>query len=254
MSVIRLSSEVLRVLESGVEVKGSSLRITQQLDRKLYTAVNKALEALGLKWSRKAKAHVAPAHIDVGEIVADAVTAGYVPKPNELDYFATPPDLAERMVDEARLLRPSPTGVLEPSAGEGALLAPLVKAFPDVQSFAIELHPRRFVTLADAFRPKTVVINTDFLTFDDLSFDVIVMNPPFSGNRAAKHVAHALSLLHPGGALVAVMPASVQFRTDGHWPLLRARAQYIEPLPEGMFKESGTMVNTCLYVAVGADQ
>ncbi len=72
MSVIRLSSEALRVLESGVEVKGSSLRITQQLDRKLYTAVNKVLEALGLKWSRKEKAHVAPARVDVGDPLSEA--------------------------------------------------------------------------------------------------------------------------------------------------------------------------------------
>src|SRR3972149_847602 len=51
-----IPEEVLVVLRRAV-IEGTRLRIVEQLDRKLYVAVNKGLEAAGGKWDRKAKAH-----------------------------------------------------------------------------------------------------------------------------------------------------------------------------------------------------
>lgn len=56
------------------------------------------------------------------------------------------------------------------------------------------------------------------------------MNPPFSDVR--KHVAAALALLAPGGALVALVP--VTFQHD--------RAETLETLPDDTF--STARVNT----------
>jgi len=39
---------------STVEIEGHNVRITAQLDRKLYLAVNKVLDRIGGKWNRMA--------------------------------------------------------------------------------------------------------------------------------------------------------------------------------------------------------
>jgi hypothetical protein len=52
-----IPEQVLTVL-STVEIEGHNVRITAQLDRKLYLAVNTVLDRIGSKWNRKAKAHV----------------------------------------------------------------------------------------------------------------------------------------------------------------------------------------------------
>lgn len=54
---MRVDDEVLAVL-SRAETNGFELKLTGQLDRKLYERTNKVLEAAGGKWSRKAKAHI----------------------------------------------------------------------------------------------------------------------------------------------------------------------------------------------------
>ena len=54
----QLSQAALSVLEAGLSLNDRNVTIKAQLDRKLYTEVNAALEALGGKWNRSAKAHV----------------------------------------------------------------------------------------------------------------------------------------------------------------------------------------------------
>jgi 16S rRNA G1207 methylase RsmC len=76
------------------------------------------------------------------------------------------------------------------------------------------------------------------------------MNPPFENSQDIEHVTHAYRFLGNGGRLVAIMSASVFFRSDA-----RARAfqdfidntgAHWEELPPGAFKSSGTMVKTYL--------
>lgn len=63
---MKLDDTTITVLSTAIEIRGVTnaanphphVVITQQLDRKAYLAVNKALEACGGAWSRKAKAHV----------------------------------------------------------------------------------------------------------------------------------------------------------------------------------------------------
>jgi hypothetical protein len=63
---------------------------------------------------------------------------------------------------------------------------------------------------------------------------------------------HALRFLEPGGILVSVMSASAEWRETTRHAQLRAemerRGGHWRDLPEGSFKESGTMVNTVLCV------
>ena len=55
-----LPVEVAEILTAS-QINGNSLYLPpQQLDRKTYEAVNKAIENLGGKWNKKAKTHVFP--------------------------------------------------------------------------------------------------------------------------------------------------------------------------------------------------
>jgi type I restriction-modification system DNA methylase subunit len=81
-------------------------------------------------------------------------------------------------------------------------------------------------------------------------YDRVVMNPPFAKQADIKHVMHALKFLKPDGKLVSVMSASVDFRdnklTKEFRDLIAERGGRIEALPDGAFKESGTMVRTVI--------
>jgi 16S rRNA G1207 methylase RsmC len=156
--------------------------------------------------------------------------------------------------------------VLEPSAGKGALAIAAAQRTKHV--VCVEKNP----VFAEYLRDKVgfpSVIEADFLEVHpgaDLTkphsivgkFDRVVMNPPFSKGQEVRHVMHALQFLRPGGRLVSVMSAAVQFRQDGPYRAFRdmldcagdneVRAAEIELLPANSFKESGTGVNTVLAI------
>lgn len=242
-----LSPEALAVL-STLEIDGNAARISSgQLDRKLYTEINGALEALGGKWERKAKAHVF-AEDPSDKIDAVVYTGSFTAPKGEYDFFTTPPGLAARVVDQANILSDRrPHTVLEPSAGNGAIARVVRGLVADVTLTVVELQPnlREILTRAGF----NVHPEPDFLKFHGQTFTRIVMNPPFSGTKGLTHVEHAYSLLAPGGRLVAIMPASVRFRQDRRFREFRQLVDaygHIDNLPDGSFKESGTMVRTVL--------
>ena len=92
----------------------------------------------------------------------------------------------------------------------------------------------------------------DFLDVDskDIAADRIVMNPPFTKQQDIDHVYKAYDCLNPDGVLVSVMSVSHTFRTNEKSKVFREFLEQtnaeVEILPEGTFKESGTMVNTCI--------
>lgn len=245
---MRINDQVLAVL-SGAQMRGNTLVITQQLDRALYTQTNKVLEAAGGKWDRKAKAHLFPS--DAAERMDQIILTGEVTIPkDEFDYFPTPAALADRMVQEAHLQRCSK--VLEPSAGTGAILQALAKLDLALEIVAVELNPAMARGLKETFGSGVEVLAQDFLAANKPMpvFDAVVMNPPFGKRADIHHVIHATQFLRPGGRLVAVMSAGVEFRQDRLATEFRAMVDRthgsIERLPEGTFKPSGTGVNTVL--------
>ncbi len=114
------------------------------------------------------------------------------PDRDSFDRYFTHRRLAEQIVAWARV-EPG-MRVLEPSAGEGAFVLPLVAAGADVT--AVELHPDQIAKLKglDVARPFHLV-HGDFLTWlpsHPLLFDLTVINPPFSDGADGQHVNHAL--------------------------------------------------------------
>jgi len=163
-------------------------------------------------------------------------------------FFETPVAVAERVLQEAGYLRGK--SVLEPNAGRGALASKAVAAGAMVTCVEIQQQHAAFLRDQGIYNQ---VIHDDFFdqTPDGLElFDVIIMNPPFDGQRDIDHVTHAARFLKPGGKLVAIMAAGVEFRDNAKAVAFRALharmgGSFLD-LPAGSFAESGTMVNTII--------
>jgi len=247
---MQIQDDVLAVLSRAITA-GNALTLTGQLDRKLYERTNKALEAAGGKWDRKAKAHLFPA--EAAERVEQMLATGQVEVPkDEFNYFPSPPAVVKRLLQLADI-QPGQR-VLEPSAGKGAIAYACADAGAVVDCY--ELMEANFVALAGDQRLGPVR-HMDFLAqAPEASYDRVVMNPPFMKQLDIKHVLHALKFLKSGGLLVSVMASSVTFRdnklTQDFRDLIRARGGDIEALPDGSFKGSGTGVNTVIVTIPAA--
>jgi hypothetical protein len=251
---IKIAEDVREVLNRST-VSGTVLFLPPgQLDRKLYTRVNEALEALGGKWSRGKKGHVFDA--DPRPAINGATETGKVVHPNPHDFFWTSRDVAEmachRLGMNSGWLR-----TLEPSAGNGDLFAPLVDWWgkPGPGSLTLfDKDPKRCATLREKGYGAHLM-QGDFLEMRPeafLLFDRILMNPPFERGKDEAHVDHALNFLAPGGRLVAIASGAFGARTTNTSRALRANIEtwggVIEDLPEGSFKHAGTNVATVMVV------
>lgn len=201
------------------------------------------------------------AALGAGADVADKHHAPNRTPAKNFGLFETPVALADRVIDEADVWtertrsRARAEGVpqlrvLEPSAGRGRIA--LRAAGWGHKVTAVEIQPALATELGATGALERVVC-ADFLDLDPAAlgqFDRIVMNPPFDGQRDIDHVTHAVRFLAPGGRLAAIMSASTAYRENGKAEAFRALVQrmggQIQDLPEGSFKESGTMVNTVL--------
>lgn len=246
-STVKVSIDVLAVLDRA-ETDGNALRLTEQLDRKLYQDTDKVLKAAGGKWNRSKRAHLFDG--DAADAIAPVILTGeVVSAKQQFGYFPTPAPVVQRVIDLARIERGM--RVLEPSAGRGALAFAAVRAGAVVD--CVEVQPEHANALAAEGERNITVMTADFLTTDPQStYDRVVMNPPFARQADISHVLHAYKHLRPGGRLVSVMSAGVASRktdlTRQFWALLKDVDGWTVTLPDGAFKESGTGVRTVLAV------
>ena len=112
-----------------------------------------------------------------------------------------------------------PVAILEPSAGSGEFFDDCRERFPDATLVGVELNA--------AMAETKGFVNQDFLEWkSDVSFDLIVGNPPFvqreKGHTSNKNIVSGRSNLYvefiykcltqhlaPGGTLAFVIPASI---------------------------------------------
>ena len=233
---MNITKPILEIIEQG-NTEGNLYYLPGiQLDRKTYLAVNKVLENLGGKWNRKQKAHVFDS--DISDRIDNVLLTGSVVDPKkEFQFFETPPELAERLVDMAEI-RPGES-ILEPSAGRGAIAKYINN---DFSCDCIELNTEnRFYLLENGF----YVLGDDFLQCQQ-KYDIIIANPPFAPSQMdLLHVSYMIDLANR--IVVSVMGAGVKFRqnkkTLAFWDKVRQYDYEIIDLPPGTFKASGTMVN-----------
>lgn len=266
VALTKLSDDILAELSALTQTFNgdgtSTVKIERNLDRALYLKVNEVLVTLGGKWQRREKVHAFPT--DIRDALENVILTGQFIKPkDEYGYFPTPEDVASRLIRMAAIgpgMR-----ILEPSAGQGhiaRLLLVLTKLVACVEileanakilrEMTTEVWCCDFLTL----KPRGQIISTGY-------FDRVVMNPPFARQQDIDHVRHAYDFLKPGGRLVSVMSSSVTFRlnkkTVAFIEFCKSVEQHggnytIDSLPEGSFKASGTMVNTCILTLDKPDE
>ncbi len=255
-TTVSVSPEVRDILKACplTNINGAwHLTLTGQLDRKMYEAVNKVLMLAGGKWNRSLKVHIF--NEDPSPVLLDAVETGQVVDEKKvLQAYYTPFALASHLVDIAGI-KPG-MSVLEPSCGKGALaeqVAEILGHWPD----CVDIDPKAIAHVAGkgCIRAWT----EDFIGWAARTpnrYDRVVMNPPFADRRDIVHVAAAITLLKPGGLVVAIMSPhwtfaddkdSVQFRKalGIHDKQLGTSPRAVwTKNDDNAFAESGTGVNT----------
>lgn len=234
---MKTSNEVANVLANS-KIDGQELYLPEgQLDRKLYMAVNKALMAIGGKWSRKLKTHVFDCYpgYKIEEIL---LTGEYTDAQKEYQFFETPDNLARKLVEMANI-QPGES-VLEPSAGRGAI-ATHIKGCVCCEVYQENIS----YLIRNGFE---FVNGSDFLELKQ-KYDVIVANPPFAPQQAdIEHITHMIELANR--CVVSVASQSVIWRTNKKSvefrELVAKFGGTIKSLPEKSFASSGTNVNTCV--------
>ncbi len=250
---IKVDEDVIAVF-AECRTEGFKLFLDEQLERKLYDRFMKVVKALGGRWVRHEGAHVF--EDEVGPMVEELLQTGeYSRTKQDFGQFDTPEEVAERVIEWAEIDLDADLRVLEPSAGIGRLA--LRACLNNVRVFAIELDEKRAATMQSLVDDEDKIEILDGINFLEVEvaakgpvYDRVIMNPPFAGQADIDHVRHAWELLKPGGILVAIMSASVDFRTnrkaEEFRQFLRDHDAEIEHLDEDAFKESGTMVRTIM--------
>lgn len=241
----RIKDDVIALL-SQCTIEGNAIKLPAgQLDRKLYMAFDQTLKEMGGKWNRKAGGHMFDS--DPCDRLDMALQTGEVTSAKNFGYFPTPEDLAEQVIELANIQEDDL--VLEPEAGQGALAEQAARFVSRDRVHCVELLEDNAKVLREkGFNPNV----RDFLTIQpNPVYDVVVMNPPFAGQKDIEHVEHAYEFLKPGGRLVAIMSNGMTFRDNKKSTSFRdlvAELGEFQNNPESSFKSSGTNVNTITVV------
>lgn len=212
-----------------------------------YKEVKELLLKAGGKYNSKGYFSF-PEGIELAQVHLALMAGAAVNGKKDVQFFATPPDVAQMLCDNAGPMKG--LRVLEPSAGDGAL-ADIARS-RGANVTVIENWPVNVVKL------KTKgydVIDQDFLTVKPGEiglFDVILANPPFTKNQDIDHVRHMMDFLEPGGVLSVITSQSWvngnQKKQQEFSAFLADMDAVITPVEAGAFKTSGTGVSTLQIV------
>lgn len=217
-----------------------------QLDRSDYLQVKKVLEGKGGKW-KGGKVQGFVFSIDAAQVLASIQGGDMSNRKKTFQFFATPAAVADRLAAELGGVS-STDKILEPSAGQGALVAAIRRLCPDAVVDCYEIMPENRDVL---MRMEGVrLVGEDFTKAECGLYDKIIANPPFANNQDIRHVRLMYEHLKPGGVLATI--------TGPHWQIASTReckefanwlddlGAKVESLGNGAFKESGTQVQTLI--------
>ena len=211
-----------------------------------YSEVKKALQNAGAKYKRNTFVFPSDAQPYVDRLCGGEV----INLKKEFQFFATPPDLADWLVELAEI--ETTDEVLEPSAGQGAIVSAIHRAgLMGITVWGYELMPENQTVVEKILGFR--LLGSDFLECDT-SFDKIVANPPFSKNQDIDHIRKMYECLRPGGRIVTVASnhwrqrESTQKKESSFRNWIAEVGAEVHDLEKGRFKESGTMVSSCVLV------
>lgn len=234
--------EILEVLKQ-CKINGNVVTLPDiQLDRKTYLDVAKKIELIGGKWNRKEKGFLFKENPQ--ELFTSICNGDNGNLKKEYQFFATPKELAEELCS---YIPKDTKTILEPSAGQGAIIQAINEHNPNINVSYCELMELNRKQL----KGNAEFLQDDFLTLDEnLKFDVIVANPPFSKNQDIEHFYKMLK--HAKKRVIAIMSkhwqnSSFKKETEFKDFIYSHNAQVVD-IEAGAFKESGTMISSCIVV------
>jgi len=223
-------------------IEGNVVKLpSEQLDRKLYQEVAKALELIGGKW-KGGKVFGFVFETDPTDLLEEIANGEKRNLKKEFQFFATPEKLADELVYLAEL-KPHDT-ILEPSAGQGAIIKAINKVCDCVPDCFELMYVNTVILNKSGLRFN--LIGDDFLKHTGKTYTKIIANPPFTKNQDIDHLKEMYECLSRGGRLVCITSESwvngsqkkqVEFK---NW-LDEIEAEVID-IEKGAFKESGTAV------------
>lgn len=170
-------------------------------------------------------------------------------------FFPTPPEEVAEMIGWADV--EAGMRVLEPSAGKGNIVMPLLEAGALVTAIETNYTLTNLLRMKTAGREGVEVRFADFTEEEPALFDRAVMNPPFENGQDAEHVRLVFEKwLAPGGRLVAIMSNGPFYRSNNADKEFRAwfdevGGEVVKELPAGTFyDEAGTNVATRMILIV----
>ncbi len=138
-----------------------------------------------------------------------------VERRRDLSQYYTPPHLASMIAEWTLRHHPDVSSILEPAAGEGALIKPLLQLRPDLRITAYDLDPRNVEQLL-VLGPQVTAICADFLNAPHGCHDITVMNSPY---EAGADVAFVLEALERTPVAVALLRGVIR-HGSGRWTVL----------------------------------
>lgn len=226
-------------------VEGTVIKLPQgQLDRKLYVDVANSLQLIGGKW-KGGKIFGFVFENDPTELLEQIANGEKRNLKKEFQFFATPDALADRLVEIADI-QPTdePPMILEPSAGQGAIVKAINRSTGGCDVYCYELMPTNQKILSKI--STVVLLGGDFLQHEGEKFDYIIANPPFSKNQDIDHIKKMYEVLAANGRMVTIASKHWQISSNKKETEFKAWLQSVnadvEDIDAGEFKESGTMV------------
>lgn len=230
-------------------IDGNTIRLPKQdLGKELYNEVKTILEKNGGNW-KGGKIAGFVFKFDPSSIFEKLQSGEKVNNQQKFQFFGTPPELADYLVELACIQ--ARHEILEPSAGQGAIIQAIHKQFGERKVSAFELMKENQEILSKV--PRVFLLGEDFLAASlPEQFDRIVANPPFSSNQDIDHVKKMYACLKPGGRLVSIVSTSwkhgTQKKQEAFKTWLKEVGAMEENVPAGAFKKSGTTVPTIILV------
>lgn len=229
----------------GCTVEGNIVKLPNILmERKLYQDVAKSLELIGGKW-KGGKIAGFVFNTDPSDLLFEIANGEKRNLKKEYQFFATPSELADRLVMLSEIN--GNHTVLEPSAGQGAIIEAINRTHPDLSVDCYELMDINHIFLNKISTAN--LIGEDFLTSDKgKKYDRIIANPPFSKNQDITHLKEMYERLNDNGILVCITSThwyKCDNKTEIHfrnWLDSLDNEAEIREIEQGAFKESGTKV------------
>ncbi len=170
----------------------------------------------------------------------------------EFQFFATPDNLATYLVSLADI--DYGQAILEPSAGQGAI----INAIMNKRGHGAPVYYCELMDVNKSVCEKisnTVFLEDDFLQLregQNMSFDRVIANPPFNKNQDIDHIRKMYEVCKKGGRIVTI--ASNSWRTGSQKKQVAFRewlddiGAEVQDIERGAFKESKTMVSSCIVI------